>query len=86
MRKVIVKRLIFTDSTGYSHIGSEEYFGTLPDLAILYSVHEYGKTAWIGGELWTVREGKPQYCVTVDKFNKYKRTWWDDFIDYVRSI
>ena len=43
MKKIMVKRLIYTNGNGISHIGGHEYDGRLTDDNILCAIHEVGK-------------------------------------------
>ena len=52
MKKILIKRLVYTcGRTGEELIGANEYDGHLTDANILGSIHEVGKTAWIGQAL-----------------------------------
>lgn len=86
MKKIVVKRLVYNDGNGKSHIGGHEYDGRLTDDNILCAIHEVGKTAWIGQSLWTIRMGVPQYRISVEKFYQYQKRWYDLVIDAVRRI
>lgn len=86
MKKIMVKRLIYTNGNGISHIGGHEYDGRLTDDNILCAIHEVGKTTWIGPSLWTIRMGIPEYQITVGKFYQYQKRWFEILIDAVRRI
>ena len=87
MKKIIVKRLMYTSGrTGEEHIGAIEYDGNLSDNNILCSVHEVGKTAWIGNALWLLRNGVPTYRITVLPFTQYQKSWYDLLLDAIRRI
>lgn len=86
MKKVIVKRLVYSNGNGDEKIGSVEYCGTLTDENILGSVHEVGKTQWIGESLWLMRNGIPAYRITVEAFPQYTKSWYDLILDAVRRL
>lgn len=87
MRKTIIKRLIYTcEYTGEEFIGAKEYDGYLTDTNILDSIHEVGKTAWMGNTLWLLRDGVPTYRINVECFYQYTKSWFDLLLDAVRRI
>lgn len=86
MKKVIVKRLVYTDGASAEKIGNHEYDGALSDHNILCSVHEVGKTQWIGSALWLMKNGKPIYRVTVATFTQYQKSWYDLILDALRRM
>lgn len=86
MKKIIVKRLLYTDGNGNETIGGVEYCGTLSDNNILNSVHEVGKTQWIGSTLWLMRNGIPAYRITVIPFTQFQKRWYELLLDAVRRI
>ena len=86
MRKIIVKRLIYSDGAGPDKIGGHDYDGRLSDANILGSVHEVGKTQWIGSYLWLMHGGRPIYRITVATFTQYQKSWYDILLDAVRRI
>lgn len=86
MKKIIVKRLVYTDAEGTQRIGSIEYNGELTTNQILGAVHEVGKTQWIGDSLWLMRHGRPLYHITVETFTQYQKSWFDLMIDALRRI
>ena len=86
MKKIIVKRLIYTNGDGVSHIGGSEYDGALTNDNILGAIHEVGKTQWIGSELWLMKNGIPVYHITVEPFVQYQKTVIDTIIDMLRRI
>ena len=87
MKKVIVKRLAyyspFDDKVIY---GGTEYDGQLDDYNILGSIHEVGKTQWIDGQLWLVRNTELVYRITVEKFVQLQKRWYESFWDQIRRI
>ena len=86
MKKVLVKRLVYIDGASPDRIGSHDYDGALSDHNILCSVHELGKTQWIGSSLWLMKNGKPIYRITVQPFVQYQKSWYDLLLDAVRRI
>ena len=86
MKKIVVKRLIFTDGMGTECIGSVEFDGRLTDDNILSAFHEVGRTAWIGESLWTLHAGVPRYRVSVGIFYQYQKRWYELVLDAVRRI
>lgn len=86
MKKVIIKRLIYSDGQGNTMIGSEEYCGSLTDYNILGSIHEIGKTAWIGNTLWALNAGEPAWKITVERFYQYQKRWYELILDAIRRI
>lgn len=86
MKKVIVKRLVLRNAYEPDIIGGREFFGTLPDQSILDSIHEVGKTQWIGSNLWLLQNGSPVYRIDVESFVQYQKSWFDLLIDAVRRI
>ena len=77
MKKVITKRLVYTNGAGEQHIGAYEYSGSMSNSNILGAVHEIGKTQWIGSQLWLFRNGIPIYHITVETFVQYQKTWFE---------
>lgn len=77
MKKIIVKRLVYTNGNGKVILGGIEYDKNLTDGNILNSIHEFGKTRWINNNLWLMHNGRPIYHVTVEPFIKYKKSWYD---------
>lgn len=87
MRKIIVKRLLYRSGrTGEVLIGNTTYDNHLTDDNILGSVHEVGKTAWIGNQLWLVRDNDMIYHITVGQFTRYEKTWFDSLLDWIRRV
>lgn len=86
MKKVVVKRLVYTDGSSHDRIGGHEYDGSLSDYNILCSVHEVGKTQWIGSSLWLMKNGRPIYRITVEPFTQYQKSWYDLLFDALRRI
>ena len=86
MRKIVVKRLVYSDGCSADRIGGHEYDGALTDANILGSVHELGKTQWIGQNLWLMRCGRPIYRITVATFTQYQKSWYDLVLDALRRI
>ena len=86
MKKIPIKRLMFSDGNGISHIGAYEYDGRLTDDNILGAFHEIGQTIWIGNSLWTIRRGVPVYRVTVETFYQYEKRWFELLFDMIRRI
>jgi len=87
MKKILIKRLVYTSArTGEEFIGTNEYDIHLTDANILNSIHEVGKTAWIGRALWLLRNGVPTYRITVCLFPQYQKRWYELLLDAVRRI
>lgn len=85
MKKVIVKRLIYTFGDGKEHIGAAVYDNHFTDENILGAVHEIGKTQWIGKELWLLKRGCPICHITVAPFVQYKKTWFEELIEALKG-
>lgn len=86
MKKIIIKRLIYSNGAGTDFIGEHEYDGKLSDANILGAIHEAGKTQWIGSGLWLMRNGRPVYRITVAAFTQYQKSWYDLLLDAVKRI
>jgi hypothetical protein len=86
MKKIQIKRLVYIGNCGESYIGGVEYDSALSDANILGSVHEVGKTEWIGNILWLLRDGVPSFRITVQPFTQYQKSWYDYLIDTIRRI
>ena len=87
MKKTMIKRLVYTSgNTGEEFIGANEYDGHLTDANILDSIHEVGKTAWMGDILWLLRDDVPTYRISVECFYQYTKSWFDLLLDAVRRI
>jgi len=87
MKKILIKRLVYTcGRTGEELIGANEYDGYLTDANILGSIHEVGKTVWIGQALWLLRDSVPTYRITVFPFYQYQKRWYELLLDAVRRI
>lgn len=87
MRKIVTKRLLYhSPNSGRVYIGGTTYDGHLSNENILGSVHEVGKTAWIGNQLWLMRCGDMLYRITVEKFIQYEKTWFDYLLDWIRRV
>ena len=86
MRKVIIKRLVYSDGQGHEHIGGTQYDGHLSDENILGAIHEVGKTQWIGQSLWLMKQGVPVYRIHVEAFPQYTKSWYDLVFDILRRI
>lgn len=86
MKKVIVKRLVYSAGYGDVKYGGVEYDGSLSDDNILGAIHEVGKTQWIGSNLWLMSGNVPLYKITVEAFPQYTKSWFDYLIDAVRRI
>ena len=86
MKCTIVKRLVYSMGYGDVKYGAVEYDGSLSDDNILGSVHEVGKTQWIGSDLWLMSGGVPLYKITVEAFPQYTKSWFDLLLDAVRRI
>ena len=86
MKRILIKRLVFTNQYGGGYIGASEYDGTLSDRNILGAFHEVGKTVWIGSQLWMLVDGQPALRVTVEPFYQYQKRWYETLLDAVRRI
>ena len=86
MKKILVKRLIYSDGASPDRIGGHDYDGKLSDANILGAVHEVGKTQWIGQSLWLMKCGRPIYRITVATFTQYQKSWYDLILDAVKRI
>ena len=87
MKKTIVKRLVYhSPASGEVFYGGMEYDGNLTAENILGSIHEIGKTQWVNGNLWVVRDGQLIYRITVEDFIQYTKTRFELFMDAVRRI
>lgn len=86
MKKILIKRLIYSDGKGNTIIGAEEYDGALSNANILNATYQVGKHMWIGKTLWFMRAGVPTYRVTVGSFYQYQKRWYEKMLDAVRRI
>lgn len=87
MRKTMVKRLVYYSPTDGSYCyGGTEYDAHLTDENILGGIHEVGKTEWINGNLWLMRDGEYIYRLSVETFPQYTKTRLDLFLDAIRRI
>ena len=87
MKRIKVKRLIFTDIRGGAEaIGAQEYDGHLTDDNILGAYHEIGKTVWHSGHLWMLVNGMPLIRITVHPFYQYQKSWYNLLLDAIRRI
>lgn len=86
MKRILVKRLVYTNGTNPDIIGGHDYDGRLSDDNILGAIHEIGKTQWIGSSLWLMKCGRPVYRITVATFTQYQKSWYDLLLDAVRRI
>ena len=87
MKRITVKRLMYhSPNSGKTYIGGLTYDGDLTDANILGMVHEVGKTAWIGDELWLVRGDQLVYRITVEPFTQYQKSWYDLIMDWIRRV
>ena len=87
MKCIPVKRLMYhSPNSGEILIGDVEYDGRLTDENILGSVHEVGKTQWIGNNLWFMRDEQFVYRITVETFYQYQKRWYEVFWDKIRRL
>lgn len=85
MKKVTVKRIVYySPTTGEEFLGATEYDGNLTDENILCSIHEVGKTAWLGPNLWVIHDDQYIYRLTVQKFYQYTKSRFELFLDAIR--
>lgn len=87
MKKIVTKRLVYTNAMGHVCYGGTEYDGHLSDENILGSIHEVNKTVWDNGCLWLLdHAGVPKYFITVEKFYYYQKTLFDYILDIIKRI
>ena len=87
MKKRKIKRIVYyAPTSGDTFYGTTEYDGDLDDYNILGAFHEVGKTAWVGDTLWTIRDDKLVYRLSVEESAQYTKTWWDYFVDAIRRL
>lgn len=86
MKRIAVKRLIYTDADGKQYLDSREYDSHFSDEVILGSIHTIGKTKWHGGYLWTLKDGKRQYRIHVETFWQYEKAWYNHAWDWILRI
>ena len=87
MKKRKIKRIVYTSTTtGESFLGATEYDGALTDDNILGAFHEIGKTEWIDGNLWVVRDNQLLYRLAVEPTIQYTKSWYDWLLDAVKRI
>ena len=86
MKKILIKRLVYSDGQGNTIIGAEEYSGHLDDFNILCAIHENGKTTWIDNYLWALHAGVPAYRISVESFYQYQKRWYENVFDALRRI
>jgi len=86
MKKIMIKRLVYINGQGEQIIGGTEYDGRLTDENILGSIHEVGKTAWIGNNLWVLHAGKPIMRIEVMPFYQFEKRWYEILLDAIRRI
>ena len=87
MKKRKIKRIVYTSpASGEIFYGATEYDGALTDENILGAFHEVGKTEWIGGNLWVVRDNQLIYRLSVESTIQYTKSWYDWLLDAVRRI
>lgn len=87
MKKTIVKRIMYhSPASGETFYGATEYDGNLTAENILGAFHEIGKTQWVNGHLWVVRDGQLIYRLSVEDFVQYTKTRFDLFLDAIRRI
>ena len=86
MKKIQIKRLVYSDGYGNNILGAQEYDSKLDNFNILCSIHEVGKTQWIGDSLWALQSGIPTFRITVEPFYQYQKRWYELLLDAVRRI
>jgi hypothetical protein len=87
MKKIIVKRLVYhSPASGETFYGGTEYDGRLDDYNILGSVHEIGKTQWVGDQLWAIRDTELIYRITVEEFVQFQKRWYELLWDQIKRI
>jgi len=85
MKKHMVKRLVYIGAND-KLIGNTEYDGHLTNDNILGSVHEIGKTAWMYGHLWLLKDDVPTYRIEVQEFYHLTKRWYERLLDAVKRI
>lgn len=80
MKKVLVKRLLYINAYGDQLIGAQEYSGWISNQYIYDSIHEIGKTEWIGENLWIMKNGYPIYRIEIGNFYIEKPSFIDRLI------
>lgn len=87
MKKTIVKRIVYhSPASGETFYGATEYDGHLTAENILGAFHEIGKTQWVNGHLWVVRDRQLIYRLSVEEFVQYTKTRFELFLDAIRRI
>ena len=87
MKKIKIKRLAYyAPHTNEIMYGATEYDSHLSDDNILFSIHEVGKTVWMGETLWLLQDGAPTYRIDVEPFYQYTKSWYDLLFDMIRRI
>ena len=86
MKKVMVKRLVYTNNRNFDRMGCHDYDSTLSDHNILCAIHEVGKTRWIGQNLWLLYRGRPLYQIKVVTVTQYQKRWYENVLDALRRI
>lgn len=87
MKRVKIKRLLYhSPASGEIFYSAEQFDGNLTDYNILCAFYEVGKTAWIGDNLWLLRDNIPIYRITVESCIQYQKTWFDLMLDAIRRI
>lgn len=90
MKIIKVKRLRYDNlRTHEICYGGVEYDGHLTDDNILGGIHEIGKTE-IGIKGYNLyqknQNGEYIYCITVETFYQYQKTWFDNLMDGIKRI
>lgn len=90
MKKITVKRLVYTDvRTHEVSFGAEEYNGYLSDDNILGTIFTVGKHDWyprMRGIYQLDQDGNIIYHITVETFIQYEKTWIDYILDKIKRI
>jgi hypothetical protein len=89
MKKIQLKRVCLVSPEGERMDFAQDFFPTLPDIAILGLFHELGKTVWIGDNLYKIQQEQGivrHYRYEVYHVTQYTKSWYDLLLDAVRRI
>ena len=87
MHKIPIKRVTYySPATGKTYDSGVEYDGRLTDSNILGAMHEVGKTAWIGNNLWMLDGNQPKLRVNIILVYQYEKSWYNLLFDALRRL